>query len=148
VADYPFTTLVPNLGVVAYEDDRSFVIADVPGLIEGASEGAGLGHQFLRHIERTRVIVVLVEALSERTPGESYSILLSELGKHEPALLERQFIICLNKCDLVDEETIEVCLDELKEAGAEEVMVISALAGDGTEMLVHLIAKSLRSIVD
>ena len=145
VADYPFTTLVPNLGVVPYADDRSFVIADVPGLIEGASEGAGLGHQFLRHIERTRVLVVLVESLGEKTPGEAFTILMNELNKHEPALLDRPRIVCLNKCDLIDEETIELCLDELKQAGATETMTLSALSGNGTESLVHKIAQLLRS---
>jgi GTP-binding protein len=148
VASYPFTTLVPNLGVVPYDDDRSFVIADVPGLIEGASEGAGLGHQFLRHIERTRVLVVMVETLGEKTPGDAYTILMAELKKHEPALLERARIVCLNKCDLVDDETITLCLEELNEVGAPEVMTLSALSGQGTDQLIHKMAKLLRSESD
>src|SRR5437764_961132 len=94
IADYPFTTLVPNLGVVR-RDDTEFVVADIPGLIEGASEGRGLGHQFLRHVERARVLVVLLDlaSLEGRSPADQERILLEELGRHEPALLERSRLV-------------------------------------------------------
>ena len=100
IADYPFTTLVPNLGVVRY-DDAEFVVADIPGLIEGASEGKGLGHQFLRHVERARVLCVLIDLApgDERPPEEQLRILLDELGRYEPTLLERPRIVVGTKAD-------------------------------------------------
>ena len=135
VADYPFTTLVPNLGVVTYEDDRAFVIADVPGLIEGAADGAGLGHQFLRHIERTRVLVYLVEVTGGMMPSEAYRILLSELTRYEAELAQRPSIICINKCDLVDEDTLQLALEDMAEAGITNPVFLSALEGTGTDAL-------------
>ena len=135
VADYPFTTLVPNLGVVTYEDDRAFVIADVPGLIEGAAEGAGLGHQFLRHIERTRVLVYFVEVTGGMMPSEAYRILLSELTRYEAELAQRPSIICINKCDLVDEDTLQLALEDMAEAGITNPVFLSALEGTGTDAL-------------
>jgi len=101
IADYPFTTLVPNLGVVR-TGDREFVVADIPGLIEGASEGRGLGHQFLRHVERARVLVVLLDLDSAegRTPADQQRILLEELGRYEPALLERPRLVIGTKADV------------------------------------------------
>ena len=136
VAAYPFTTLVPNLGVVAYDDDRSFVIADVPGLVRGAAEGAGLGHQFLRHIERTRVLVYLLDLCSgEQTPGDALQILREELGRYEPALLERPALVCLNKVDLMDSDTIELAREELGAMGITDVLLLSALEGKGVPEL-------------
>jgi GTP-binding protein len=143
VADYPFTTLVPNLGVVSYDDDRQFVIADVPGLIEGAAEGAGLGHQFLRHIERTRVLVFLMDAAGDPAPNEAYRILRQELGRYEPELLEREHIACLNKSDLVDEEWLDMCADEVRAEGASQILYLSALEGEGTNQLRGAIVKKL-----
>jgi GTP-binding protein len=101
IADYPFTTLVPNLGVVRTAD-REFVVADIPGLIEGASEGRGLGHQFLRHVERARVLVVLLDLASVegRTPADQERILLEELGRYEPSLLERPRLVVGTKADV------------------------------------------------
>ena len=103
IADYPFTTLVPNLGVVRV-DDNEFVVADVPGLIEGASDGRGLGHQFLRHIERARVLVILVDlaVMSERTPAQQIEVLLHELEAYRPDLAERPRIIVGSRADLAD----------------------------------------------
>jgi GTP-binding protein len=105
IADYPFTTLVPNLGVVR-TGDREFVVADIPGLIEGASEGRGLGHQFLRHVERARVLVVLLDMASVegRSPADQERVLLEELGRHEPALLERPRLIVGTKADVAPPE--------------------------------------------
>ncbi len=135
VADYPFTTLVPNLGVVSYDDDRSFVLADVPGLIRGASEGAGLGHQFLRHIERCRVLVYLLDLAGEMSPREALIILRGELGAYEPELLQRPSVVCLNKADLVDTEWVDLTLTDLLEEGVTDAIVLSANEGDGVPKL-------------
>lgn len=103
IADYPFTTLVPNLGVVDYRDYKSFVMADIPGIIEGASEGKGLGIRFLRHIERNSVLLFLVPADSANI-REEYAILLGELGKYNPQLLDKTRLLAISKADLLDEE--------------------------------------------
>ena len=107
IADYPFTTLTPNLGVVRLSDDRSFVVADVPGLIEGAHRGLGLGHQFLRHLERTKVLVHLVDVSSEtgRDPVQDLDIVRLELQLHQPALAAKSQVVAANKLDAVDDET-------------------------------------------
>lgn len=102
IADYPFTTLVPNLGIVKYGDYKSFVMADIPGIIEGAAEGKGLGIQFLRHIERTKVLAVLVSGDGEDPVGE-YRLLLGEMERFDPALLQKPRIIVVTKMDVVDE---------------------------------------------
>ena len=101
IADYPFTTLTPNLGVVALSGDRSFVVADVPGLIEGAHEGHGLGHQFLRHIERTKVLIHLVDVsgASGRDPVEDFDTIRRELELYNPELLEKPQLVAANKID-------------------------------------------------
>lgn len=105
IADYPFTTLTPNLGVVAYRDYKSFVMADIPGIIEGASEGKGLGLRFLRHIERNSILLFLVSADSEN-PAKEYKTLLKELKQYNPELLDKKRILGISKCDLVDEKQI------------------------------------------
>ena len=105
IADYPFTTLKPNLGMVAYRDFRSFVIADIPGIIEGASEGKGLGLRFLRHIERNSVLLFLVPAISEDIKKE-YTILLEELRAYNPELMDKKRILAITKCDLLPEEDL------------------------------------------
>ncbi|MCX8050459.1 MAG: GTPase ObgE [Chlorobi bacterium] len=102
IADYPFTTLVPNLGMVRLDDERSFVVADIPGLIEGASQGKGLGTDFLRHIERTRVLVFLLDP-HLMPPLEAYAILERELSNHNPALSEKRRIVCISKADTLDD---------------------------------------------
>ncbi|MBW8825582.1 MAG: GTPase ObgE [Acidobacteria bacterium] len=106
IADYPFTTLVPNLGVVRLDDGFEMVVADIPGLIEGASEGKGLGHQFLRHVERARVMLVLVDlaAVDGRSPAEQERVLLDELGRYRPELLERPRLVVGSKGDVATEE--------------------------------------------
>src|SRR6185436_17093059 len=106
IADYPFTTLTPNLGVVRLSDDRSFVVADVPGLIEGAHRGQGLGHQFLRHLERTRVLVHLVDVsgASGRDPVEDLDTVRKELELFQPTLAAKPQVVVANKIDALDEE--------------------------------------------
>lgn len=132
IADYPFTTLVPNLGVVGYKDLRSFVMADIPGIIEGASEGKGIGLRFLRHIERNAVLLFLVPADSNDIYRE-YDILLGELKKYNPELLNKKRILAISKSDLLD--------DELKQAIEKELPAnvqhtyISSVTGDGIEKL-------------
>ena len=104
IADYPFTTLVPNLGIVSYRDNKSFVMADIPGIIEGASEGKGLGHRFLRHIERNSVLLFMVPADTSRSIQEEYQILLKELIAFNPELRDKPRILAVTKSDLLDEE--------------------------------------------
>ena len=137
VADYPFTTLVPNLGVVSRGDERSFVVADIPGIIEGAAEGAGLGHRFLKHIERTRVLLVLVSA--DPAPGRSLShdlqTLQRELERFDPALAERPKLIAVSKLDLPEVvEALPDFRDELKAQGI-EISAFSAATHAGIETL-------------
>ena len=103
IADYPFTTLTPNLGVVAYREDRSFVMADIPGIIEGAAEGKGLGTRFLRHIERNSILLFFLSSDADDILKE-YSILLKELEKHNPELLDKERILAVSKSDLLDDE--------------------------------------------
>jgi GTPase len=103
IADYPFTTIVPNLGVVSYRDYRSFIMADIPGIIEGAAEGKGLGTRFLRHIERNSILLFLVPSTAENIE-EEYLILLNELKQYNPALLDKERILAVSKMDLVDSD--------------------------------------------
>lgn len=112
IADYPFTTLTPNLGVVSYRDDKSFVMADIPGIIEGAAEGRGLGIRFLRHIERNSLLLFLVPADSKDIRKE-YEILLHELKKYNPELLDKKRVLAISKCDMLDEELTEAIKKEL-----------------------------------
>src|SRR6187402_3036855 len=128
IADYPFTTLEPNLGVVSLDDDTSFVVADIPGLIEGASEGRGLGHQFLRHIERARVLCVLIDLTApEASPDEQERILLGELEQYRADLLDRPRLVVGTKVDAVQP-------DELAAMGFRHP-VISAVTGQGVREL-------------
>lgn len=106
IADYPFTTLTPNLGIVPYYDFKSFIMADIPGIIEGAAEGKGLGIRFLRHIERNSILLFLIAADSPDVK-ESYDILLNELKKYNPDLLDKKRILAISKCDLIDEDTMK-----------------------------------------
>ena len=141
IADYAFTTLTPNLGVVAYRGDKSFVMADIPGIIEGAAEGRGLGIRFLKHIERNSLLLFMVPADANDIKKE-YAILLDELKKYNPELLDKKRILAISKSDLLD--------DELKEAIAKEIptelptVFISAVANQGITELKDLIWKHLR----
>ena len=112
IADYPFTTLKPNLGIVPYRDHRSFVMADIPGIIEGAAEGKGLGHHFLRHIERNSVLLFMVPADSPDIQKE-FEILKNELQKHNPELLDKSFILAITKSDMLDDELLQEMKKEL-----------------------------------
>jgi GTP-binding protein len=139
IADYPFTTLIPNLGVVTLTDDRSFVVADVPGLIEGAHTGHGLGHQFLRHIERTKVLIHLVDVsgASGRDAVEDFEVIRQELRLYNPSLLEKPELIAANKMDAVDDPERVARL----EARARELSLpffrISAVTGEGIPPLLE-----------
>jgi GTP-binding protein len=104
IADYAFTTLVPNLGIVAYRDNKSFVMADIPGIIEGASTGKGLGFRFLRHIERNSVLLFMIPADTNRTLTQEYEILLNELQEYNPELMQKPRVLAVTKSDLLDEE--------------------------------------------
>ena len=146
VAAYPFTTLVPQLGV-AECGERRFVVADIPGLIEGASEGAGLGDRFLRHIERTRVIVHLLDAgaalLEERDLSADYATIRDELEAYEPGLLDRTEIIALNKVDLLAERTpLDAIEAELRRRGR-RVVRTSGATGEGVDALLREIVRAL-----
>lgn len=129
IADYPFTTLHPNLGVVGVEE-RTFVLADIPGLIEGASEGAGLGTRFLGHVERCRVLLHLVDGTQEDV-AQAYRTVVGELAAYGGGLAEKNVIVALNKIDALDPETIAARRAELAEASGQHVHVISGVAGMG-----------------
>ena len=128
IADYAFTTLKPNLGIVEYRDYKSFVMADIPGIIEGAAEGKGLGHRFLRHIERNSTLLFMIAADSDDIRKE-YKILLSELERHNPELMDKQRLLAISKSDMLDEELMEEMKEELPE-GIETVF-ISSIAQKG-----------------
>jgi GTP-binding protein len=130
IADYPFTTLNPQLGIVEMSGQRSFVVADIPGLIEGASEGIGLGYQFLRHIERCRVLIHLIDGSEEDVTG-MYKTIRGELSQYSDALEEKPEIIALNKCDALDEKTIAKKIKALKKTSGAEVYELSAVTGAG-----------------
>ena len=128
IANYPFTTLEPNLGIVRYYDDKSFVIADIPGIIEGAAEGKGIGLRFLRHIERNSVLLFMVSA-EEESISQSYRILLHELEKYNPELLAKERILAVTKCDLIDDEQRKKVLRRLPKKIP--YFLISSVTGDG-----------------
>ncbi|MEW5786491.1 MAG: Obg family GTPase CgtA [Pseudomonadota bacterium] len=148
VADYPFTTLHPNLGVVRVDQDRSFVVADIPGLIEGAAEGAGLGHQFLRHLARTRLLLHLVDLAPfdpETDPVREARAIVEELRKYDEALHRKPRWLLLNKTDLIDAEArSERIAGFVREFGWEgPVFAISAITGEGCKPLVFAIMEHL-----
>lgn len=140
IADYPFTTLVPNLGVVQYRDYKSFVMADIPGIIEGAAEGKGLGTRFLRHIERNSILLFLIPATTEDIIKE-YNILINELKKYNPELLDKERLLAISKIDLVDEEN----LSEIKKNISFDfpVVFISSVVGTGVNQLKDMIWETL-----
>ncbi|ADN77568.1 GTP-binding protein Obg/CgtA [Ferrimonas balearica DSM 9799] len=148
VADYPFTTLVPNLGVVRPEPSKSFVIADIPGLIEGASDGAGLGIRFLKHLERCRVLLHIIDMapFDESDPAEGAKAILGELKAYSPKLFDKPRWLVLNKLDLVPEEEREARINAIVEAleWEGEVHTIAAISKQGTEVL----CKQLMQLLD
>jgi GTP-binding protein len=147
IADYPFTTLVPNLGVVALSDERTFVVADIPGLIEGAAEGAGLGHQFLRHVERCGVLLHILDGTPfvgpDRTPLADYHTINAELARYAPALADKPQVIVLNKVDATAPEEI----DEHRRAFAGEnleLLTMSAATGQGVQQVLEKLWSHIR----
>ena len=141
IADYPFTTLVPNLGVVGI-DNREFVMADIPGLIEGASEGRGLGDQFLGHVERCSVLLHLVDGTSE-TVVEDYETIIGELEAYSDALYEKPRITVLNKIDAIDPETLDERRDALEEASGGKVYLMSGVAKQGVNEVLRALWKEI-----
>jgi len=141
IADYPFTTLQPNLGIVKYKNFSTFIVADIPGLIEGAHLGKGLGHEFLRHIERTRVLVFLIDIQSEDVRRD-YETLLHELEGHDPKLLQKPRLVAFTKIDTVPpEERRELLLSELGTPS----LFISAVSGEGLEQLLDMTWEALQA---
>jgi len=150
VADYPFTTLVPNLGVVSLQKHRSFVIADIPGLIEGASEGAGLGIRFLKHLTRTRLLLHLVDIapLDESDAADDAMAIVDELNLFSPTLALRERWLILNKCDLIDDDESEARCKHIVEVLGWKgpVYRISAVSGEGTQPLVQAIMQHIEDV--
>ncbi len=146
IADYPFTTLVPNLGVVQLSDERNFVIADIPGLIEGASEGAGLGHQFLRHVERCRVLLHIVEATyltgPDRSPLADFHTINAELVRYAPELATKPQVVALNKIDAIEPSAVEDLRRQLAEEGI-TLFAMSAATGQGVAPVLEALWKHL-----
>ena len=143
IANYPFTTLVPNLGMVSYRDNRSFVMADIPGIIEGASEGKGLGYRFLRHIERNSVLLFMVPADTDRTIREEYAILLNELTAYNPELADKPKLLAITKSDMLDEELEKEMEQELPEDVP--YIFISSVTGKNILPLKDMIWKAINS---
>lgn len=146
VADYPFTTLVPNLGVVSLGVDRTFVIADIPGIIEGASEGAGLGLQFLKHVERTEVLLHMlsVDPAPGRDPIADFDALMAELGRFDPRLVERPMLVAVSKCDLQEAQEAYEQVREALEPRGYQVFAISSATGQGVTPLLEALEAILR----
>lgn len=147
VADYPFTTLIPHLGVVKTDAFEAFVVADIPGIIEGAHAGTGLGDRFLRHIERTAILAILldVSGFSERPPLEEYHILLNELALFSASLIEKPRLVVLNKLDAVSDFEELQKLQEQLEAKGEQVFSISAATQQNLEPLLKFMAEAVRT---
>ncbi|MBD3750397.1 MAG: GTPase ObgE [Sphingobacteriales bacterium] len=143
IGDYPFTTIVPNLGIVSYRGQSSFVMADIPGIIEGASEGKGLGFRFLRHIERNAVLLMMIPADTSRTIKEEYEILLAELEAYNPELMQKPRLIAITKSDLLDTEL----QSEMKAQLPQDIpsIFISSIANKGLTELKDMLWKAINS---
>ncbi len=141
IADYPFTTLVPNLGIVSYHDGKSFVMADIPGIIEGASEGKGLGLRFLRHIERNSILLFIIPADSDDIKNE-YNILLNELKEYNQEMLDKTHLLAISKSDMLDEELIDEISKELPDLPH---VFISSVTGKGISKLKDMIWKEINT---
>ncbi len=150
ISNYPFTTLVPNLGVVSYGDHQSFVIADIPGIIEGAHKGLGLGVQFLKHVERTRLLVHMLDLdpMSGRDPVEDFDKINSELSEYSESLAKKPQLVVLNKIDIAEarEKSVKIA-NQLKERNI-DTFNMSAVTGEGSRQLVHSIAEKLNIITE
>jgi GTP-binding protein len=140
IADYPFTTLVPNLGMVSYRDGKSFIMADIPGIIEGAHMGKGLGVRFLRHIERNSILLFMIPCDSADIKRD-FGILMNELEKYNPELLDKRRLLAITKCDMLDQEL----MDEMKKDVPKElpVIFISSASGLGIQSLKDAIWKEI-----
>ncbi|MCB0431230.1 MAG: GTPase ObgE [Flavobacteriales bacterium] len=141
IGDYPFTTLVPNLGIVPYYEHKSFIMADIPGIIEGAHEGKGLGLRFLRHIERNSILLFMIPADAKDIRKE-YKILLNELHMHNPDLMDKTRILAISKSDMLDEELLEEMKAELPDV---PYIFISSHTGQGLDQLKDMLWKALNS---
>ncbi len=141
VADYPFTTLIPNLGIVQMESGGSFVLADIPGLIEGASDGKGLGHDFLRHVERSGILCFLIDGLGA-DPQAEFATLLVELGKYDISMLWKPRVVCITKLDAMSPEQTEAV--RALQFDGKPAMGISSVSGEGLDELVHALGEELR----
>ncbi len=142
IADYPFTTLIPNLGIVKIDEAQSYTVADIPGLIEGASEGKGLGLQFLRHVERTQVLLFMLDCLSD-DPVSDYEILKKELKKFNSSMLEKKRIICFSRIDAISDEQLQVIKAiKLKDKIA-DIHYISSVANIGLSDLKHALWQAI-----
>lgn len=141
IANYPFTTLVPNLGIVGYRDNKSFVMADIPGIIEGASQGKGLGHRFLRHIERNSVLLFMIPADTDRSLEEEYTILLDELTAYNPELMDKPRLLAITKSDMLDDELEEELAATLPKGIA--AIFISSVSGKNIQQLKDMIWKAI-----
>ena len=144
IADYPFTTLVPNLGIVKYHDNQSFCIADIPGIIEGASDGKGLGLRFLRHIERNSILLFMVSC-EQLDIAHEYNILLEELRRYNPELLDKQRVLAVTKCDIIDETMMQQLQEHLPKDV--ECIFISAVTGYHIPELKDLLFNKLNADV-
>jgi len=142
IANYPFTTLEPSLGIVGYRDNQSFVMADIPGIIEGAAEGKGLGLRFLRHIERNSLLLFMVPGDTDDIKKE-YQLLLNELEQFNPEMLQKHRVLAVTKCDLLDDELVEMLKETLPDDL--QVVFISAVTGQGLEELKDILWKELNS---
>ena len=142
IADYPFTTLEPNLGIVKYKDFQSFTVADIPGIIEGASEGKGLGHQFLRHIERTIIILFLIDITSENMKND-FEVLLNELKSYSPKLIQKKMLVSLSKADLIDPKKINDA-SRFKFKGIKtKPIIFSSISGFGLNEMLDILWDNL-----
>ena len=142
IAGYAFTTLVPNLGIVSYRDSRSFIMADIPGIIEKAHEGKGLGHRFLRHIERNAALLFMIPCDSDNIRKE-YEILLNELKMYNDEMLDKPHVLAITKCDMIDEELKEMLKPELPENVP--TVFISAVSNEGLQELKDLLWKTINT---
>jgi GTP-binding protein len=148
IADYPFTTLTPNLGVVTMSDDRSFVVADVPGLIQGASEGHGLGHQFLRHIERTKVLIHLVDVsgASGRDPVQDFETITEELRLFDAKVAAKPQLVAANKIDALDDPERLVALERHVASRKLPFFMISGVTGEGVDRLLQAAWREIAAV--
>jgi len=143
IADYPFTTLEPNLGIVKYKDFQSFTVADIPGIIEGASQGKGLGHQFLRHIERTRIILFLIEITSENMKND-FEVLLNELKSYSPKLVQKKILVSLSKADLIDPSKLSVAVKSKFKGIKDKPIIFSSISGFGLAEMLDILWDNLQ----